>query len=147
MTELTGNQTLNGTYGKLWWDGEEILEIMSFEVKVKAGREDITFNGSLDKDSKIKELSGEGKIKVRHVYSRGMKKMLEAWNKGKDVRSKLVGALNDPNAVDGQKERISISNCWFTELTLADWEQGKIGEKEFPFGFTPSSAKVLEEIK
>ena len=48
--------------------------------------------------------------------------------------------------VDGQKERCSIDNVWFTELTLMSFEKGKVVEKEFPFGFTPEDASFIETV-
>ena len=42
--------------------------------------------------------------------------MLEAWKDGTDPRATLVADIDDPDAVDGQAERVSVDNVWFNEL-------------------------------
>lgn len=144
---LRGKNQWLGTYGKVWWDGEEVFEIESFEAKIKADRDDVTFADSLDSDSKIKGLKGEGKLKIKKVFSRGKRKFLEAWKSGEDVRSQLVGRVKDPDAVGKQSERIVLNNVWFDDLTLLDFELGKKMEEELSFGFTPSDVDFQDEAK
>lgn len=143
---ITGNRLLNGTFGTLWLDGEEIFEVESFEANIKFERDGVTFAGSLDEDSKIKGQKGEGKFKVKKVFSRGLRKFIEMTKSGKDVRSEFIGKLKDPDTLNGQAERVSIGNVWFDEFTLLAFEMGKIIESEFPFGFTPSSVDLIDEI-
>lgn len=144
---IRGKNQWLGTHGKVWWDGEEVFEIESFEAKLKIERDDVNFAGSLDSDSKIKGLKGEGKMKIKKVFSRGKKKMLEALKRGEDVRSQLVGLLKDPDAIGKQSERIVLNNVWFNELTLMDFELGKKIEEEISFGFTPSDVDFPDEAK
>lgn len=79
---IVGSSQISGTWGKLWWDGTLIAEVLSFEAKVTANREEIQFG--MSKDSKITSLSGEGTVKLGKVYSRGKKKIigsLEKWRR------------------------------------------------------------------
>ncbi|MHC1683418.1 MAG: phage tail tube protein [Clostridiaceae bacterium] len=145
--DIQGKNIISGTYGTLWWDGEKILEIDAFEARVKIEREGVSFAGDLSEDSKIKGLKGEGKLKLKHVFSRGVKKLLKAYQKGEDPRSQLIGKLQDPDAVGKQSERVVINNVWFNELTLMEFENGKNGSKEYPFGYTPSDVDYPDEIK
>lgn len=144
---FNGNNVIMGTYGSLWWDGIQILEIESFEARVKIDRESQNFAGDLSEDSKIKSMKGEGKLKVKHVFTRGVKALLQAYNKGEDPRSQLIGKLQDPDAVGKQSERVIIDGVWFNELTLIEFEIGKAGSREFPFGFKPSNVQYPDEIK
>lgn len=98
------------------------------------------------KDSKIVSLTGEGSFTVKSVINRNINKYLEAWKAGHDPRANIVGLLADPDAVDGQKERCTVDNVWFNELTLMQFEKASVVEKEFPFGFTPEDASFLETI-
>jgi hypothetical protein len=145
MTKLKGRNQVSGTFGKLWWDGELIAEISDFEAKVTANRETIQLD--MDEDSKLVGLKGEVNFKVKKFYSRGKKKLLEAWKKGEDPRSTLVGKVDDPDAVGKQSERVSIGNVWFDDLTLLKFEKGKPMEEEFKGGFTPSDASFLDTIE
>lgn len=144
-TKYRGRRRWNGSHGKVWWDGELLFEISKFECKVTADREDVLIDNS--KDSKIVSLTGTGTITIKSVINRNINTFLEAWKAGQDPRTTLVGLINDPDASDGQKERCTVDNVWFTELTLMTFEKGKVVEKEFPFGFTPEDAAFIETVQ
>lgn len=146
MTVLEGRRVLNGKHAKLWWDGELIFEVESFESKLVANREEISVGSSMDIDSKLMSLTGEGSMTLKKVYSRGLRKLLAAWKEGIDPRSTLTGLNDDPDAMGGQKERITISNVWFNEIILIAFDRGEAGSREYPFGFTASSVDVQETI-
>lgn len=146
MAKLNGRRQLNGKHAKLWWDGELIFEVQSFETKAVANREEVDMVGSMDIDSKLMSLTGEGSMTLKKVYSRGIRKLLDAWKKGIDPRSTLTGLNDDPDAVGGQKERITINNVWFDEIILLAFAAGELGEREYPFGFTVSDVDVQETI-
>lgn len=144
MNKIPGYRQISGSWGQLWWDGELVYEVDSFESKITAEREDVYQAGSLDVDSKITQLKGEGSMKVKKVYSRGLIKLLDAWKKGHDIRSQFIGKLDDPDAYGS--ERVVIDNVWFNELTLMQFEMGQKLEREFPFGFTPSTVDFPDLI-
>lgn len=139
-----GRRRWNGNHGRVWWDGKLLFEISKFEAKVTSDREDVIIGNS--KDSKITSLTGTGSFTIKSVINRNINDYLEEWKAGHDPRATLVGLLEDPDMVDGQKERCSIDNVWFTELTLMSFEKGKVVEKEFPFGFTPEDASFIETV-
>jgi len=139
-----GRRRWNGSYGRVWWDGLMLFEISKFECKVTADREDVLIGNS--KDSKIVSLTGEGSFTIKSVINRNINRYLEAWKNGHDPRANLVGLIDDPDAVEGQKERCSLDNVWFNELALVNFEKGQVVEKEFPFGFTPEDASFIETI-
>lgn len=140
-----GRRRWNGSHGKVWWDGELLFEIESFECKVTADREDVLIGNS--KDSKIVSLTGSGTLTIKSVINRNINAYLEEWKNGHDPRATLVGLLDDPDAVDGQKERVSIDNVFFNEFALMNFKKGEVVEKEFPFGFTPEDAKFIETVE
>jgi hypothetical protein len=146
MAKIPGNRVINGSYGTLWWDGELVFEVSSFNTKITANRDKQTMAGSLDEDSKITSLTGEGTFKIKKVFSRGQKALLEAWKAGTDPRSQLMGKLKDPDTLHGGAERVVIGNVWFNELTIMDFEGAKPGEIDYPFGFTASSASYPDTI-
>ena len=139
-----GRRRWNGNHGRLWWDGKLLFEISKFNAKGTSDREDVIIGNS--KDSKITSLTGEGSFTIKSVINRNINQYLEEWKAGHDPRATLVGLLEDPDMVDGQKERCSIDNVWFKELSLMDFEKGKVVEKEFPFGFTPEDASLIETV-
>ena len=141
---IKGNRTITGAYGELWLDNEKVLELKSVEAKITAERKDVQLGISVD--SKITRLKCEGTIKVFKVYTRG-KKILENWVKGKDVRSRIVTSIKDPDSLRGQEERVSIDNVWLNSIELAKFERGEIVEEEIPFGFTPSDVRYENAIR
>ena len=141
---IRGNRTISGAYGELWLDNEKVAELKSIEGKIKAERADVQLGISVD--SKITGLKGEGTVTIYKVYTRG-KKILENWSKGKDVRSRIVTSIKDPDSLKGQEERVSIDNVWFNSIDLVKFSRGEIVEEEIPFGFTPSDVKYENAIK
>ena len=139
-----GRRRWNGSHGRVWWDGEMLFEIAKFEAKVTADREDVLIGNS--KDSKITSLTGQGSFTIKSVINRNINRYLEEWKNGHDPRATLVGLIDDPDAVEGQKERSIIDNVWFNELLLMAFEKGQVVEKEFTFGFTPEDASFVETV-
>ena len=139
-----GRRRWYGSLGKVWLDGELVFEIESFECTVDSQREDVIIGNSVD--SKVTALKGEGTMKIKNVINRNFRKLHEAWCRGEDPRSVITGLLDDPDAVDGQKERVSIDNVWFTKLTPLHFEKGKVVETDIPFGFTPEDLQYIESI-
>ncbi|GAB6086490.1 phage tail tube protein [Alkaliphilus crotonatoxidans] len=134
MKKLEGSRLINGTFGSVWWDGELLADIESFEAKITIDREEINMAGSLSKDSKMLGWSGEGTLKLKKVYSRAQKKIAMAIKEGRDVRSKLVAKLADPDAYGTQ--RVVLYNVWFSEVMLMAFEQKAKLEEDIPFGFS-----------
>lgn len=141
---IRGNQTISGAFGTLWLNNEKVMELKSVEAKITAERSDVQLGLSVD--TKIVGLKGEGTITVNKVYTRG-KKILEEWIKGKDVRSRIVTSIQDPDAKAKGEERVSIDNVWFNSLDLAKFTKGELVEEELPFGFTPEDVKYENAIK
>jgi len=140
--KIPGFRQMSGSFGTIWWDGERIFEIISFDSKIVANREDVIVD--IDVDSKMLSLKGEGSFKIRKVYSRGLQKFVKAWQKGKDPRSQLIAKLDDPDAFGS--ERTIINNVWFNEVTLMQFEKAQKLEREFPFGFTPSDVEFPDLV-
>ena len=140
-----GRRHWNGSHGKVWWDGELLFEISKYECKVIVNREDVLIGNSVD--SKIVSLQGQGSFTLKSVINRNINAYLEEYKAGRDPRATLVGLIDDPDAVDGQKERCSVDNVWFNELTLLAFEKGQVVEKEYPFGFTPEDAQFIETVE
>lgn len=141
---VRGNHIISGAYGTLWLNNEKIAEIKSIEAKITAERADVQLGLSVD--SKITALKGEGTLVINKVYSRG-KKIVEDWLKGKDVRSRIVTSIQDPDTPGKQEERVSIDNVWFNSIDLAKFTRGELIEEEMPFGFTPEDVSYENSIK
>ena len=65
-----GNKRWNGSHGKAWWDNELLFEIVKFEAKVTANREDVLISNSVD--SKIVSLKGDITFTLKNVINRNI---------------------------------------------------------------------------
>jgi hypothetical protein len=135
MVQLAGNKVIHGKNGSVWWDGEELAEIESFEAVIAIKREDITFVNQVYDESKFVGLSGTGKMKMKKINNRVGTKLVEALSNGIDVRSSIVAKLDDKDSLNGAI-RVSISNVWFTgDIPVIAFESGGIVTEEISFGF------------
>lgn len=141
---FTGANVINGAHGKLWWDGELVLEAESYEAKINIKREDVQIG--FDVDSNMTGRTGEGTLKVKKVYSRGKKKLLDAWKRGEDIRSEFMSQLKSPDAIGKQTETVILRNVWFNDMTLASFEAGGKIEEEMSFGFTVGDSDLPDYI-
>ena len=144
INKLRGNRVISGSWGELWWNNDKIFDVSKFEAKVTAEREDVIQGGSLDIDSKLVALKGEGSFTCKRVYSRGIKNLIDYWIQGKDPRSVLIGKLDDPDSYGA--ERIVFNNVWFSEAIIMTFEGKKVTEEEFKFNFTVSDVDFQQII-
>ncbi|MGL5100341.1 MAG: phage tail tube protein [Fusobacteriaceae bacterium] len=141
---INGTRVVNGSYGKLWIDNKEIMEVTEITASITADREDVQWG--IGKDSKLVSLAGEGSFTVDKVYSRAGE-ILKSFIKGNDTRVTLTFQIADPDSTNEQIERWTITDVWFNTLQIAGFTKGaKVGE-EFPFGFNPTLVDIEEEIK
>lgn len=140
----TPNNVINGKWGKLTWNGKEVFEVISVEAKIKPERSSLSFVQNLDKYEKLTGLEGDGNFKIYKVYSRGLRDVVEEWQKGRDPHFNLVVELTDPDALG--HETCIIGDAWFNEVTIAGFDNEKFLERDFPFKFAPSSVTFEDTI-
>lgn len=128
------NRTINGSWGELKIDGQLVAEVTGLEAKVTIDKEEVKQCGTLAKGYKITGVDGKGTVKLNKVYSRMIELINDNLKAGKSTVCTIESTLKDP-ASDGQ-ESVTLKNCIFDELTLADWESKKIGEESYAFTFT-----------
>ena len=133
---------INGTWGTLWINDQEVGEVKSFQVKAEFQKEEVKMAGSMATDTKYMGYSVKGSLSLHKVNSRMIKFISNSVKAGKDQRFTLIGKLADPDAQG--VERITVKNVSFDDLTLMDWEVGAIGQSEHPF--TATSWEVLDSI-
>lgn len=143
-SENRGFRRIAGAWGTLHIDGVEIFEVESFEATIEIQRSDVLVG--IDVDSKMTGQAGSGSFTIKHVYTRGVQKYLDALKAGNDPRFLASVCLDDPDAVGGQVERVNIGNCWINNLPLSNFDRTEVVEKSFEFGFTPSDADFAEGI-
>lgn len=136
------SKKINGTFGELWIDDYYLSEVLGLQAKATINKEEVKQTGSLEKGYKVTGVDGKGTVKLNKVTSLFITLLSDQIKAGKMPTFTIISKLADP-ASDGI-ERIKLSGCTFDELTLADWESGKLGEESYAFTFT--SWEVLDTI-
>lgn len=138
----TANQVINGTFGEVWFDDDYLAEVVSGQAKVSLTYDDVKRVRCLMAAKKLIKAEGKGSIKLNHVRSNIVKKTSDTIKSGKTPSFKIIMKLEDPDALGA--ERIVLYGCKLDELTLMDWENGKITEETL--SFTYESYELLDVI-
>ncbi len=145
MAELKGFHNIAGAFGTFHFNNIPVFEVKNVSAKVTVERADVPVEGG-DVDSKMTMRKGEITFTVSYIADRGMKELLAAYNAGRDVRCTASIALNDPDAIRGQRERVNIANIWLNDIVMIAFARGEALEREYTGGFTPSDASYAETI-
>jgi hypothetical protein len=134
MTKPKANRVINGTYGKVWVNGELWAEVDSFEAKVAINYEDVNFAGEGGTFKKATGWAGEGTMTIKKIYSRVQHAMAEQVRSGEYPRFELVGKLEDPDAYG--TERVALHDVTISEFMLLKFEQKTLGSEDIPFAYS-----------
>lgn len=133
---------INGTWGEVWVDTDYMAQVTALQAKFKLTKTDVQQTRTLSKGQKITGVEGTGTMKLNHTSSYFVSKTLADIKQGKSTPVTITSNLDDP-AVEGN-ERVKLTGVTFDEVTLADWEAGKLGEESIPFTF--QDAELIDAI-
>lgn len=134
MAQFDERKAINGSFGKVWLEGELVREATACKLSVKLNFMDVPMCGDLAKHQKVSGLDGTGSITMTKINSRMALKLSDMIREGKTPVFTIISLLDDPDAYGA--ERVVAKNCQFSELSLADWTSKKVGEITQPFTFT-----------
>lgn len=134
MAKQNASRIINGTYGRIWVDGELWAEVDSFEAKVTISYEDVNFAGDGATYQKATGWAGDGSMTIKKIYSRVQNKMAANVRKGIYPRFEIVGKVEDPDAFGA--ERVAIHDVTISEFMLLKFEQKTLGSESVPFKFS-----------
>lgn len=130
----SAEQIMNGTFGEVWLDGELVSGCYGMQAVVEIQKEEVKKCGSLGVDTKMVGYKGTGSIRLHKISTLMGRKIADKIKSGSNPRFLILSKLADP--ASRGNENVSIKDASFDNLTLADWESGKLGEVECPFTFT-----------
>ena len=134
MKRFQAQQVINGTWGEAWLDGEYLAQITALKAEVSIKTTAISMVQNLQDGQKMTGTEQKGEIKLHKVNSFIMKKMAEAFKRGKMMTGTIVSHVKDPDALGA--ERVALYGCLFDKISLIDWEAGKMGEESYSFTFS-----------
>lgn len=141
--QIRGNRVLAGTHGQLWIDNILIASMTEVSITIDVDREDIQWG--LGKYSKMVGMTGSGSITLDKVYS-SIARYHKSLSAGHDVLVKITFQIQDPDAIGGQIERVSIPNAWFNNLPLVEISKGAKMSESYDFGFNATEITFEEAI-
>ena len=144
INKVAENRVINGTFVKMWWDGDLVSELHGFKAEIELDREEVQMAGALSKGSKIKGMKGVGTFKIKKVFSRGLVDLFNSYKAGLDPEALIVVSVADPDAYG--KETIALSGVKFDKLTLVDGELNTLMERELSLTFRVESTEVFDSI-
>lgn len=142
MNGFRPEQAINGTWGEMWFDGDYMAEVTAVKMEVDLKKTAVPRCRNLIDGQKVTGLEPKGEFKVQHVNSYVMKKYSDAVKAGKTPSSTIVTNIKDPDALGA--ERAAAYGCILDKLIIADWENGKLGERTY--GFTYDDWELLDLI-
>lgn len=134
MAKADARRVVNGTWGTLYLEGEEVFEITSFNAKVEHNKEDVQMAGNMMIDTKITSMKGTGSMTIKKMTSRMLRVIGDNVRNGIDNRFTLISEIDDPDTIGA--ERVILTGVSFDDMTLAEWSVGEVGSNEYPFTFT-----------
>lgn len=142
MSMENASRVMNGTWGQIWEDGAEIVEVSAFQVKVSKNFDTLNLCGQMAEDRKLTGVKITGSMTLHKVYTRGADDIAAAMS-GKDLRKTLNGKLADPDAYGA--ERIALYGVSYDEQTVMDWAAAKAGSLTIPF--TATGIEFLDKVE
>ena len=141
MANIT-NKIIRGTFGYLWFDGELLSNVKSFEAKATLNYEEVNLSGDFATHQRYMGYSGEGTLTTYKVDSRVLKKYFEAIKSGVMPELTMIGKVEDPDSKGS--ERVAFKEVTPDEVTLMKFENNTVTEEEVPFKF--ANFEVLDTI-
>lgn len=126
-------QTINGSWGEVWFDGEYLAQVTAFKAEITFKKTAIAQVQTLVEGQKITGLEPKGEIKMHHINSFVMNKVNKKVKSGKTPTYTIISNIDDPDSFGA--ERIACYRCVLDKMVLADWEAGKTGEESYSFTF------------
>ena len=135
MNSYNPSNVINGTYGEVWVDGDYMAQTTGLEAKTSVKKTDVNMVGRLSPGKKVTGIENKGTLKMNHVTSELKQKIANYIKQGKTPYFTIISKLADPDAINAQAERIKLTGVTFDEVTLVDFENGKLGEESYAFEY------------
>lgn len=131
---MKSTNALSGTFGKLFSDGEWMLNVYGFELNGEITYEDVKRAGTRAKGKKAMDYEFTGTIKSYHVSYTFIEKIAQITDdtKGAFV-TELIGTLEDPENPEVAGQKVRVKNVQFTNIPVLNYEHGSLVEQELQF--------------
>lgn len=130
---LESTSTLNGSFGKIYHEGEHLTHVFGIEVNVDVDYGEVKRSGTRHIGNKALTIKTSGTIKSYKVNSAFVDAISQIMDDRKGAFiTELHAQLDDPEnpAMSGMYR---IKGVQFTKIPAINFEHGSIVEEELPF--------------
>jgi predicted DNA-binding ribbon-helix-helix protein len=133
---LDSTKVINGSFGKMFHDGEWLTNVTKAEATVEISKEEVPRAGTRWIGHKVTSLTGSGSMTGYKITNDFVKKIAQVAddNQGSFV-TELIMKIDDPENHEG-KTYIRLKGVQFDSIPLLNYEVGSIVEEETPFTFS-----------
>jgi hypothetical protein len=126
---------LNGSFCKLYHEGEWLANVTKFEASVKINKEEIKRAGTRSTGQKVTSFQGEGSFTAYKTSHKLVKLLSQITDDGSSpLLTELLVEINDPESPD-TKTFLRLKNVQFDTIPLLSYEVDKTVEEEFQYTF------------
>jgi predicted DNA-binding ribbon-helix-helix protein len=133
---LDSTKVINGSFGKMFHDGEWLTNVTKAEATVEISKEEVPRSGTRWIGHKVISLTGSGSMTGYKITNDFVKKIAQVAddNRGSFV-TELIMKIDDPENHEG-KTYIRLKGVQFDSIPLLNYELNSIVEEETPFTFS-----------
>lgn len=126
---------LNGSFCKLYHEGEWLANVTKFEASLKINKEEVKRAGTRSTGHKTTSFQGEGSFTSYKVSNKLVKLLSQITDDAAPpFLTELLVETNDPESPD-TKTFLRLKNVQFDNIPLLSYELDKLVEEEFQFTF------------
>ncbi|PGN53926.1 phage portal protein [Priestia megaterium] len=132
---LDATRTINGSFCKVYHNGNWILNAKGIEIQSEINYEDIVRAGTRRIGKKATTIENTGTLtnyKVGHAWVKAISSIKN--DKKGSFKTELLVEVNDPESPDS-KVWIRVKGVQFSTMPVLNFEVGSIVEEELPFVF------------
>jgi hypothetical protein len=133
---LDASKTLNGSFGKMFHDGEWMTNVTQAEASGDIGKEEVRRAGTRTIGHKVTTITYSGSMTGYKITSALAKRIgqIADDNQGSFV-TELVMKLDDPENNEG-KTWVRLKGVQFDSIPILSYEVGSLVTEETPFTFS-----------
>lgn len=131
---MVSTSALSGTFGKLFHEGEQMLNVFGFELNGEITYEDVRRAGTRSKGKKAIDYEITGTIQSYYVSTEFVKRIAQIMDdkKGAFV-TELIGTIEDPENPEIGRQKVRVKNVQFTNIPILNYSHGELVEQELQF--------------
>ncbi len=134
---LDAKKIVNGSFCRVFHEGEWMMNVTSAEVSVEIGKEEVNLSGTRWVGHKTTTLTGEGSFtgyKTSHYWTALIGNVQRKDGTEAPFVTELVLEVNDPESPEA-KTFITLQNVQFDNVPILSFENGSLVEEEINFTF------------